>query len=237
MGYDPGKVITCRVSPESLMRFLPGQTAPNDSYSIIAWAHLLNAVPDYYQAVIVPVAHDLQKLNPSLLIAELLLCLVGYFGTDPNLYGVNGALGVALPEFFSKNKWCSAWGYTNADGKHINRNIICKKWKFPGMGYALGSEFMRNLKWNGFKIDRHIKRLFSRWIPVLDPIAQKRAAHLTTILGTSLPGELKEFFYYSLLGMAITPRGISYSHADNLIWALGAYVEKKGNESDIIYVQ
>jgi hypothetical protein len=35
--------------------------------------------------------------------------------------------------------------------------------KWPGMGFALGSEFLRNLHWNGFKPDRHIKRLLSRW--------------------------------------------------------------------------
>ena len=237
MGYDPAKVVAGRVSPVSLMPFLPGQTAQNDSYAIIAWAHLLVQVPDYYQTVIVPVARMFQQLNPSLLMPELLLCMVGFFGNDPFPFSGNQLLAGGLPQPVQQNKWYGQWNYTNAAGKAVSRNIVRKKWKFPGMRYALGSEFMRNLRWNGFKVDRHIKRLLSRWIPVADPVVQNQANRLATVFGAHPPADLKDYFYYSLLGMAISPSGAWYSHVDNLIWALGVYVEKKGQESSTVYVQ
>lgn len=33
--------------------------------------------------------------------------------------------------------------------------------KLPGLQFALGSEFFRNLGWNGFKPDRHVIRLLN----------------------------------------------------------------------------
>jgi len=236
-GYDPGKVVSSGVSPASLMPFLPGQTSPNDSHAIITWAHLLNAVPDYYQTVIAPVARRLEQSNSSLTTAELLLCLVGFFGTDPDLWSGNGSLIASLPQNLQSERVYSQWSYTSTSGKNPSRIIRSKKWKFPGMGYALGSEFLRNLKWDGFKVDRHIRRLFSRWVQDVDPIARKRAGELAAIFGAAIPGELKDYFCYSLLGMAISPSGVPYSHVDNLVWAPGAYAEKKGCESDIAYVR
>lgn len=152
MNYNPAKVVANRISPASLMQFLPGITAPNDSQAIIAWAHLLNAVPDYYQTVIVPVAQGFQQLNPSLRMSELLLCLVGFFGTSSGSLKANAQLTGLLPQILKKKKWFSKWSYTNNAKRHVTRNIICDRWKFPGMRYALGAEFMRNLKWNGFKV-------------------------------------------------------------------------------------
>ena len=40
---------------------------------------------------------------------------------------------------------------------------------------------------------------------------------------------------FSLAGMAVTPKGCSFTRADNLVWALGAYVEKKNKESGEVY--
>ena len=234
--YDPGMVIASGVSPVSLMPFLPGQTAPNDSHAIIVWAHLLNRVPDYYQTVIVPVTRMFQHLDPSLTTPELLLCMVGFFGSDPAFIIGNLNPAPTVPPSLQTNSWFGRWNYTNAAGKHITRNLISKKWKFPGMRYALGSEFLRNLRWNGFKVDRHIKRLFTHW-QLAEPIAAKRAGQLGAIFGVHIPTDLKEYLYCSLQGMAISPSGVWFSHVDNLVWALGAYVEKKGRESNIQYVR
>ena len=35
--------------------------------------------------------------------------------------------------------------------------------------------------------------------------------------------------------MAVTPNDCSFTKADNLVWALGAYVEKKNRESGEVY--
>ena len=37
-----------------------------------------------------------------------------------------------------------------------------ESWKAPGMQLALASEFLRNLHWDGFKPDRHIRRMMGR---------------------------------------------------------------------------
>jgi hypothetical protein len=44
--------------------------------------------------------------------------------------------------------------------------------------------------------------------------------------------DLNDFIKYSLIGHQITPNHLKYSEIDNLIWAFGAYVAKKGKESD-----
>jgi len=43
---------------------------------------------------------------------------------------------------------------------------------------------------------------------------------------------LRYFLKYPLIGVAITPDG-NYSRPDNLIWMLGAYLEKKNKESNV----
>ena len=35
--------------------------------------------------------------------------------------------------------------------------------------------------------------------------------------------------------MGVTPKGYTFTQVDGLIWALGAYVEKKGKESNTRY--
>jgi hypothetical protein len=107
-------------------------------------------------------------------------------------------------------------------------------WKAPGMGPILASEFLRNLHWSAFKPDRHIQRLLGRWFPDLLPRCHLRAQVLSQILGTNR-ADLTRFLEYSLLGIAVTPRTSSFTEVDNLVWALGAYVEKKGRESARCY--
>ena len=44
-----------------------------------------------------------------------------------------------------------------------------------------------------------------------------------------------EFLTFSLVGQAVTPTDHTFTEVDNLVWALGAYVEKKGKESSTVY--
>jgi hypothetical protein len=107
--------------------------------------------------------------------------------------------------------------------------------KLPGMGIALTSEFLRNLKWDGFKVDRHIKRLFGRWFPEIATVDEKRMEQLLSIIGRS-NRDLRDFLRFSLIGVAATPESTLLSEVDNFVWLLAAYVEKKDKESSIVYV-
>jgi hypothetical protein len=169
-----------------LARLLPGITATADARAILNWARLLSKSPDYYAAVIVAEANEIQ--SPSQL---RFLGVVARF-TDP-----------AHP-----HKW-------------------------PGMGFALGSEFLRNLRWNGFKPDRHIKRLLARWTKGEIDI-QSAMDQLLGVIGRK-DRALLDNLQWSLTGMEISPDD-HFSRLDNLIWLLGAYVERKGRESNFNYV-
>jgi hypothetical protein len=103
------------------------------------------------------------------------------------------------------------------------------------MRFALDSEFFRNMGWNGFKPDRHVIRLLDRWAHPLVQQQSSRVNELTPLIGRNTK-EFRELLRYSLAGIEIT-RGDNYSRADNLIWLLGAYVEKKGKESNTRYVR
>lgn len=109
-----------------------------------------------------------------------------------------------------------------------------QSWKTPGMGPVLASEFLRNLQWSAFKPDRHIKRLLDLWFPDVVKACRPRASELATLLG-SRAKPLVDFLTFSLVGAAVTPDGHSLTEIDNLVWALGAYVEKKDKESDTSY--
>lgn len=113
---------------------------------------------------------------------------------------------------------------------------IRREVKWPGMGFALGSEFLRNLGWNGFKPDRHIKRLFDSWVGTrLDVDIAPSVEIVQKLIGRcdSLTAENAK---YSLIGIKISPDGYSFSEIDNLVWLLGAYVEKKGKETGCNYL-
>jgi hypothetical protein len=109
--------------------------------------------------------------------------------------------------------------------------------KLEGMRFPLGSEFFRNLGWNGFKPDRHVIRLLSCWAPDLVAQQEKTANQLASLSGRDT-AEIREMMRYSLAGIAISP-GDNHSRTDNLIWLLGANVEKKRKgcvEGDSRYV-
>ena len=102
-----------------------------------------------------------------------------------------------------------------------------ESWKAPGMGMPLASEFLRNLHWEGFKPDRHIKRLIGRWFPEVVESKFGRASYLAREILHCGSKDLIIGLNFSLAGMAVTPSDCSFTKADNLVWALGAYVEKK----------
>ena len=139
--------------------------------------------------------------------SELLLCIVGYLGAP------------------------LAARVANVADRHLSPYYR----KLPGMGYILASEFMRNLGWNGFKPDRHIQRLFNRWFPDIRDRVSQKVQHLLK-LQQRKDKNLKTFFTYSLIGVAISPPNVPISIVDNMVWLLGAYKEKKGKETDISYV-
>ncbi len=199
---------------EHLKACLPGQSSTADANAIMRWALLLRDVENYY-AVIQELGSAFRALHQARFHQDLddihlLLCLVGYLAYPPTSWAGSGLL------------------------QDRNTSLSPLQQKLPGMGYALASEFFRNLGWNGFKPDRHIQRLFDRWFPDrsvvmadvqrLQALIGRRDQHLTTYLT------------YSLIGIAAAPADIPLSQVDNLVWMLGSYVEKKGRESATRYV-
>ena len=108
-------------------------------------------------------------------------------------------------------------------------------WKAPGMQMTLACEFLRNLHWDGFKPDRHIKRLFVRWFPDVIGAESGRAIDLARGILCRRSKDVISGLNISLTGIAVTPSDCSFTKADNLVWALGAYVEKKDKESEKCY--
>src|SRR5262249_20937583 len=105
-----------------------------------------------------------------------------------------------------------------------SRKAQSRKW--PGMGFTLGSEFLRNLHWNGFKPDRHIKRLLNLWTN--GQVNVQGALQELQQVTRRNDRELEDNLKWSLIGMEITPKNDkkNFSQFDNLIWLLGAYIEK-----------
>lgn len=110
-----------------------------------------------------------------------------------------------------------------------------ESWKAPGMGMVLASEFLRNLHWAAFKPDRHINRLLGRWFPEVVRRESERADTIAREILYCGSKDVITSLTYSLAGMTVTPKGCNFTKADNLVWALGAYVEKKNKESDEVY--
>ena len=109
-------------------------------------------------------------------------------------------------------------------------------WKAPGMGFTLACEFLRNLHWGTFKPDRHIQRLLGRWFPEGAAGLEERASQLAREVFGSRSQQLVKPLQFSLLGMQVSPPDRHLNEVDNLVWLLGAYVEKKGKESQKNYV-
>lgn len=196
-----------------LREHLSGQSGTGDAKAIIRWAKLLTDQPDYYGQILV-IARAFVDLaadtDHPLDNEHLMMCLAGYLIAPPR-------------------RW--------PGDKHIDTDIVLmtpRDRDLPGMGYPLASEFLRNLHWNGFKPDRHIIRLLRLWVPELRDTVEPDVDRLCGLIG-SRNQSLRYFLKYSQIGVAITPDG-NYSRADNLIWMLGAYLEKKNKESNVQYI-
>ena len=109
-------------------------------------------------------------------------------------------------------------------------------WKAPGMGFVLACEFLRNLHWDTFKPDRHIQRLLGRWFPARAASLEERANQLAREVLGSRSKALIRPLQFSLLGMQVSPADRQINAVDNLVWLLGAHVEKRGRESQTNYV-
>jgi hypothetical protein len=201
-----------KLNSEMISRLLPGQTSSSDAKSILAWVALLSR-PDNYYGIIKRVAESFhcldqdRKLNNELTF----LCVVSFFSLD-----------------FSKSKFI---GFISEKYP----SILNRQLKFPGMSFALASEFLRNLGWNGFKPDRHVKRLLDKWVPEKKSQIEPDTEYLMSLIGSKRK-EVHEYLYYSLLGAILAPDSLQLSHVDNLVWLLGTYVEKKYRESNTLYL-
>ena len=205
-GFDPAQARGVDVT--TLAELLPGTTATRDAQAILKWAKML-------------AKHDADGTNYYDNVVELAALMEQrarvQAGVDlPNEQLMLCVVGHLIDE--PPKKW---------NGPRVG--------KLAGMRFALGSEFFRNMGWNGFKPDRHVIRLLDRWARLLVQQQSSRVNALTPLIGRNTK-ELRKLLGNSLAGIEITP-GDNYSRADNMIWLLGAYVEKKGKESDTRYVR
>jgi hypothetical protein len=180
-----------------------------------------------------PIQADLAKLLPGQSAsgdARAMLAWAHLLTQNPNYYekvvrvakDING-----LPAH--EHSLCVIAHFTDGSKKAKTR-------KWPGMGFVLGSEFLRNLRWNGFKPDRHVKRLLDRWTNKKADVHQD-VQRLIGIIGRS-DRELRDNIKWSLIGAKVAPDDCkkNLSQLDNIIWLLGAYVEKKNRESTCEYM-
>ncbi len=219
-GYDPVRTRLAfergELSLGQLKTCMPGQSSGNDARAILRWAKLLTEVEHYY-GFIQDLGTAFRRLSKERYgeppnDADLMLCLVGYLGHPPSRWEGLRYLGAR------------SQGIVHADQDEV-----------PGMKYALTSEFLRNLRWNGFKPDRHVQRLFDRWFPARSAIVQGKVQRLKSLIERNTK-DLNTFLTYSLVGATVTPDGVPLSQADNFVWLLGAYVEKKGREATQNYL-
>jgi hypothetical protein len=218
--YDPDavrrKVAKGRISAEGLLDFFPGQTGRTDARSAVAWARRAST-------------RDFDREVRALAGALSIRCREVHgeeIGTDhlmPTL--------VAFLAYPPGSRWP---GYAVLRVMGVTDDPA--ELKLPGMGPALSSEFFRNLGWSGFKPDRHIMRLLDRWAPEVVAAQRPVARRLAKVVGRRDRGTL-DYLAYSLAGQELTPEGTHFSVADNLVWALGAYVEKKGRETGRSYLR
>lgn len=210
-----------QLQPENLASLLTGGYSPLAvPKRILKWAHL-TASTDVSQ-MLIDVADAFEQLAEkrglTLPLQELTVCMSAYFAC-PN------------------RRWEGEKFLAGGTGQ-----IPSAKRKFIGMGYPLAAEFLRNLGWDGFKPDRHVHRLFDLWLPnsgTLDP--QSRHAQIARLIRPRIGDkEFERNVARALAGLEIVPGtklagvDLSASHVDNIVWLIGAEVEKKGREDRTI---
>jgi len=208
--YDPDKVhaAVCNGSLDAdmLRNYFSGQTGASDAQAVLKWAKRLSErdFMDELHGVARAISAELAH-SPSA-SRYMMPCL---------------AVCLATPA----KRWVS-----RAVNRKDLQDMTCEDLKLAGMGPTLASEFLRNLKFDGFKPDRHVIRLLDLMAPQVVEESEVKARELAAACGRGSK-ETINFLKYSLAGQVLTPRGTPYSEADNLLWALGHYVEKKGHES------
>lgn len=205
--YDPK--LAAGVCVEDIMALLKGGYPRRDANAIMNWRKCLSQMPEekYYE-MISTIGRILKKDTRVNGDAELMMCIAVFFGNPSK-------------EFVCK---------LGFDGD-------ANRYKWPGMGPVLGSEFLRNLGWNGFKPDRHIKRLIARWYPEgLELESVRNDVRRLCDVVCRYDKETEDYVKFSLLGIKLTPVGYDFSQVDNLVWLLGAMVEKKNKESNENYL-
>lgn len=201
---DCDVVYAARLEPGDLDQFFPGQNPVRDAKAVITWARYL---ADYEER------------------GALYYDGVCELGKWMRLQGAER--GVSLPD--EHLMLCLVAHLAHEPSKSWGGP---KLWKLPGMGFPIGSEFFRNVGWNGFKPDRHIERLLTAWVPELVEAQRDLAEQLLTLVGRNTK-DLRNSIQLSLAGIALTPDSASYSSTDNLLWLLGANVIAKGAEQDV----
>lgn len=180
-------------------RHLHGQYRRSTATRIAAWAKRLADEPGFYGSV--------QRLAEAIKIR----------GEIEDDHEVFPPLALALAGFVT--------GFGQRDLVAVGAPARHPQgWKLPGMEFPLVSEFLRNLGWDGFKPDTHVRRLFQQWLGDRLHDFDERAAELTAIIG-SRSRTAQEIVCYSLAGVAVTPDGQPASRIDNLVWLVGANVE------------
>ena len=201
-GFDPVAVTKARLDGRDiqadLVAALPRTTPGRTASRVLTWAENLTNEPGLYE--------DIQNLGRTIQAAGGI--------SDHELLPMASLVLSADPLTRLSRQRLSDLG------------IHDRTWKLPGMGFALTAEFLRNLGWEGFKPDTHVKRLFNHWIGE-EQLTQfgTRAAVLAAVVGIRSRDSIRTL-RYSLAGLAITPTGCSPSAIDNLVWLIGANVQR-----------
>tara|TARA_Y100001934_G_C11931761_1_gene576069 strand:- start:205 stop:687 length:483 start_codon:yes stop_codon:yes gene_type:complete len=112
-----------------------------------------------------------------------------------------------------------------------NWKPIVGDFNFPGMGVAIASEFLRNLKWDGYKPDRHIIWAINRWksdFEQYDNRVNQTLEHFEE-LNVSRAQEILRPVKQGLYAIYATPINTecsTFSEADNLLWAFVSYMKR-----------
>lgn len=214
-GYDP--VLSHHAAErgeltlKQLKACLPGLSSSKDAQAILDWARLLTEI-EYYYGFIQDLGAAFRRMGEEqygepVSDVDLMLCIAGYLGQQP-------------PKRWKGSRYLST----------RRQHVRIDQHKAPGMRYILVSEFLRNLRWDGFKPDRHVQRLFDRWFSDRGTEIRDKAQRLQALIGRKTK-DLNIYLTYSLVGAAVAPEGVPLSQLDNLVWLLGAYAEKQGRES------
>ncbi len=191
---------------QAIVDLLPGQNQTANANAILAWAKLLSNKSSFYNKVICNTYAEIID-RPS------------WSKIDPDKHYPMAVL-------------CMAGIFANP----VNDWAKLKQYKFPGMLVPIACEFLRNLGWDGFKPDRHINRIVALWERELrDQHGEKvdeSLCHLRDIIDTSSKTTLCPI-KSAIYAIYATPKGVSYSETDNLLWAFVSYFLEH-REKDIV---